>query len=916
MLFVRGGASNGASELVASKLTSSGVVRLQLASCKTLGEAGPGAQTGITTRCPARAARTMMGAAALLCVASLLEAATGSYVMTDSTIRTAVAEWLSNSGAAQATYGHISTWETGGVTDMSELFCAWSDNGNCNTAAASFNEDIGAWDTSGVTTMYRMFFYASAFNRDIGGWAVQSVTDMTAMFYEASAFDHDLGWCVDDGATYASFYGSGCESTYCGVKWETNAGDCDFSRTGNVMVNWKIKWAVAAWLSNPTAAEAAYGHISTWQTGGVTDMDYLFDVAFNSGAASFNEDISAWDTSGVTTMRLMFYRASAFDQNLGDWAVHSVTDMYAMFKYASAFDQDLGWCVDNDVNLGSAFVNTPCELTYCGVMWEANTGDCDVPRTDNVMVNWKIKGAVAAWLSNPTAAEAAYGHISSWETGGVTDMEQLFCSVDHSGSGLCNSAAASFNEDIGAWDTSGVTTMNRMFYNASAFNRDIGDWAVHSVRDMNQIFREASAFDQDLGWCVDNDVNLGSAFVNTPCYSTSCGIKQVAGGCAPTPAPTPKFLADDASIRMAVAAWLSNPTAAEATYGHISTWETGGVTDMTQLFCGCSWCGDCNAAAAAASFNEDIGAWDTSGVTTMYRMFFEASAFDQDIGDWQVDKVTSTNGMFDMASAFNRDIGDWAVHSVTDMTRMFDYASAFDQDLGWCVDDDVGLGGAFSGTPCESTSCGVKQVQGGCAPTPAPTATPVTSSSSGGGGGGGGGAIAVIVGAAAAVVLLLAVGAFCFYRRRKASTIDKADEPSGASSPTKSNPEPTELPPPGEESLETRAAASAKAKAAETAERPGFARKLSSFLFGEQEEATVAEAEEAPPAEQPPPPPTPAEPAAPKAEEMYNQIAAWYNAPENAALRASWGAYPDPDEFQTWPGFVAVTNAFLDREAG
>ena len=73
-------------------------------------------------------------------------------------------------------------------------------------------------------------------------------------------------------------------------------------------------------------------------------------------------------------------------------------------------------------------------------------------------------------------------------------------------------------------------------------------------------------------------------------------------------------------------------------------------------------------------------------------------------------------------------------------------------------------------------------------------------------------------------------------------------------------------------------------------------------------------------AEQPPPPP-PArrwfsraepEPSAPKFEEMYNQIAAWYNEPENAALRARWGPFPDPDEFQTWPGFVRVTNAFLD----
>ena len=94
------------------------------------------------------------------------------------------------------------------------------------------------------------------------------------------------------------------------------------------------------------------------------------------------------------------------------------------------------------------------------------------------------------------------------------------------------------------------------------------------------------------------------------------------------------------------------------------------------------------------------------------------------------------------------------------------------------------------------------------------------------------------------------------------------------------------------ESLETRAQAAAKAEAAETVERPGFARKLSSFLFGEQEEEptalAVAEAEEAPSAEQPPPPR--AEPAAPKAEEMYNQIAAWYDEPENGALRAQLGA--------------------------
>ena len=58
----------------------------------------------------------------------------------------------------EATYGHISTWDTSGVTDMLELL----------RTADSFNEDIGAWDTSGVTTMRQMFESASAFNQDIG----------------------------------------------------------------------------------------------------------------------------------------------------------------------------------------------------------------------------------------------------------------------------------------------------------------------------------------------------------------------------------------------------------------------------------------------------------------------------------------------------------------------------------------------------------------------------------------------------------------------------------------------------------------------------------------------------------------------------------------------------------------------------
>ena len=42
-------------------------------------------------------------------------------------------------------------------------------------------------------------------------------------------------------------------------------------------------------------------------------------------------------------------------------------------------------------------------------------------------------------------------------------------------------------------------------------------------------------------------------------------------------------------------------------------------------------------------------------------------------------------------------------------------------------------------------------------------------------------------------------------------------------------------------------------------------------------------------------------------------MAEWYKSPECEGLRVAWGPYPaTQDALQSWPGFVAVTNAFLD----
>ncbi|KAH8058112.1 hypothetical protein JL721_9570 [Aureococcus anophagefferens] len=107
----------------------------------------------------------------------------------------------------------------------------------------------------------------------------------------------------------------------------------------------------------------------------------------------------------------------------------------------------------------------------------------------------------------------------------------------------------------------------------------------------------------------------------------------------------------------------------EAIYGHISSWDTSKVTDMSSMF------------FYADAFNQDLSGWDTSAVTDMSAMFNYASAFNQDIGDWDTSKVTSMNYLFEEARAFNQDIGAWNTASVTSMSWTFSYALAFDQDI-------------------------------------------------------------------------------------------------------------------------------------------------------------------------------------------------------------------------------------------
>ena len=237
--------------------------------------------------------------------------------------------------------------------------------------------------------------------------------------------------------------------------------------------NETLKAAVKQWLKDASSAEATYGHISVWDTSGVTDMRILFNNAY-----SFNQPIGDWDVSNVTNMNNMFFRTASFNQPIGNWDVSNVIDMGGMFAQALNFNQHIGdWDVSKVTNMKSMFLGagafnqsienwkisseTDIRDMLHGSGLEKNTikmeefhyrlleleKQNDIINTEKEFdINGKLidhneigfnddqlKRAYEYWTENPEKAEVKYGHISSWDTSNVTDITEIYFKALESG---------------------------------------------------------------------------------------------------------------------------------------------------------------------------------------------------------------------------------------------------------------------------------------------------------------------------------------------------------------------------------------------------------------------------------------------------------------------------------------------------
>jgi len=247
--------------------------------------------------------------------------------------------------AATAFNRNVSSWNTSSVSITSEMF-----NG-----ASSFNCDLTTWDTSHVEEIFSMFASASSFNGDVSTWDTSKVTSMSDMFYYASGFNQVLCWNLQS-LVYSSNIFIGSKGSFSQIPYP-RCRSPSLTASPSVSIrptvsrkptmaptlipplnNTSIRDAVSAWLTDSTTATTRYGHIRTWNTSLVTDMQSLFDRDINYASYYFNNDLSSWDVSRVTNMKYMFWFASSFNGDISSWETSKVTSMYGMFYYASSFN--------------------------------------------------------------------------------------------------------------------------------------------------------------------------------------------------------------------------------------------------------------------------------------------------------------------------------------------------------------------------------------------------------------------------------------------------------------------------------------------------------------------------------------------------------------------------------------------------
>lgn len=267
-------------------------------------------------------------------------------------------------------------------------------------------------------------------------------------------------------------------------------------------------------------------HISTWYTGYVTDMSYMFD------GSDFNQDIGGWQTGSVTSMVGMFKNAQLFNYALNKWPAWQATNMSYMFFGATAFNQlpptpssSYGVNISHMFDGATSF-NQPLSAWDARYIFNMSYLFSDATSFNQPINNWNVEfcSNMAGMFNGATSFNQFLG---SWNTINVTNMSAMFA------------GAVVFNKPLNGWSTGKVTDMSLMFSGATVFNQPLNNWDTSKVTNMTSMFQDAAAFNRDItSWCVENIPSEPSNFA-TNCPLVLANKPNWGASCGPPPPPTP-----------------------------------------------------------------------------------------------------------------------------------------------------------------------------------------------------------------------------------------------------------------------------------------------------------------------------------------------------------------------------------------
>ena len=303
-------------------------------------------------------------------------------VITNEVLRTIVGEWFTNQTDAKSKYGHINSWDTSIVTDMSLLFANKS----------TFNDNIGNWDTSNVTTMAGMFQNCDTFNQYLNDWNTRNVVDMSYMFDGCDEFNGLIS------------------------NWTT-------SQVNNMERMFKNCYS----YNQPMNTIVKDINTKYWDTNNVTTMEEMF-----YGCSVFNQDISNWNVSKVVTFDSMFEFCPMFNNEIRIWNLNTtVSDLTEMFYEATDFltkykppsselllfdlsgTPTIGFFNVSSTSIGDISVGSGWNLIYIteyGVI-SSNTNNIDALYEYNVSNNTYTVIVESAIPNNPISVNINTGYL-------------------------------------------------------------------------------------------------------------------------------------------------------------------------------------------------------------------------------------------------------------------------------------------------------------------------------------------------------------------------------------------------------------------------------------------------------------------------------------------------------------------------